>query len=219
MPVRIDLHSHTMWSGDSSTTPDELEDAVRASGIDVLAITDHHAIKGAVELRDRLPCKIIVGEEIRTHSGELIGLFLDERIPFGLSALDTARAIKEQGGLVYVPHPFDPMRRCIDSDVLDALVDDGCVDALEVFNAKTSLAHLNRRAAEYAQARGLVPGAGSDAHVPEAIGAAHVVVDVAAVDDMLTPAGLLEALRTGQVVGEHHDPPRQWRPRIVPSTT
>ena len=218
MPIRIDLHSHTMWSGDSTTTPDELDDAVRTSGLDVLAITDHHAVRGAEELRERLTCAVIVGEEIRTHAGELIGLYLTERIPFGMSAHDTAVAIRDQGGLVYVPHPFDPMRRNLQTAALDALVSDGLVDVLEVFNAKTSLAHLNEQAAAYAESHALAAGAGSDAHVPDALGAAYVEVD-ATVDDTTTPAGLLAALARGRVVGEHRDPARAWRPRIVPSTS
>ena len=81
--VRVDLHSHTMWSGDSTTTPDEIERAVVESGIDVLCITDHNAIAGAVELAERLPCRVVVGEEMRTSSGELIGLFLTDRVPMG----------------------------------------------------------------------------------------------------------------------------------------
>jgi predicted metal-dependent phosphoesterase TrpH len=216
--VRIDLHSHTMWSGDSTTTPDELIAAVPGSGLDVLAITDHHAIRGAEELRDQLDCAVIVGEEIRTHAGEVIGLFLTERIPFGHTALDTARAIREQGGLVYIPHPFDPMRRNLHRAALDELVGEGLVDALEVFNAKTSLGHLNDEAAAYAATHDLAAGAGSDAHVPGALGAAYVEAEVDGVDDVLTPAGLLAALATGTVVGEHRDPPRAWSARIVPST-
>src|SRR5580765_5838498 len=109
--VRVDLHSHTMWSGDSTTTPDELERAVVESGLDVLCITDHKEIRGAVELSGRLPCRVIVGEEVLTHSGEIIGLFLTERVPFGITARDAAAQIRAQGGVVYVPHPFDPMRR------------------------------------------------------------------------------------------------------------
>ncbi len=217
--VRIDLHSHTMWSGDSTTTPDELEAAVRTAGIDVLAITDHHAIRGAEELRDRLACEVITGEEVRTHAGELIGLFLTERIPFGMSAHDTARAIRDQGGLVYVPHPFDPMRRNISRSALNALVGDGLVDIIEAFNAKTSLQHLNAEAAAYAAEHGIAAGAGSDAHVPGALGAAYVEVDVMDATVVLEPAGLLEAVSRGRVVGEHRDPPREWTARIVPSIT
>ena len=73
--VRVDLHSHTMWSGDSTTTPEEIEEAVVESGLDVLCITDHNAIKGAVQLAASLPCRVIVGEEMKTHAGEIIGLF------------------------------------------------------------------------------------------------------------------------------------------------
>src|SRR6478736_6661453 len=104
--VRVDMHSHTMWSGDSTTTPDEIAAAVADSGIDVLCITDHNAIKGAVDLVDRLPCRVIVGEELRTHAGEIIGLFLNQRIPIGVQAEAAAREIREQGGIVYIPHPY-----------------------------------------------------------------------------------------------------------------
>ena len=141
-----------MWSGDSTTTEDELVEAITASAIDVLCITDHHAIDGARRLRDALPCRVVVGEEIRSTQGEIIGLFLDERIPFGLTPHDTAARIREQGGVVYIPHPFDPMRRNLVEPALEQLVADGLVDALEVRNAKTSLDSLNRRAQSFADA-------------------------------------------------------------------
>ena len=141
--VRVDMHSHTMWSGDSTTTPDEIAAAVTESGIDVLCITDHNAIKGAVGLVGTLACRVIVGEELRTHAGEIIGLFLDERIPVGVQPGDAARAIRGQGGVVYIPHPYDPMRRNLSEAALHALIDDGLVDAIEVINAKTSLRSLN----------------------------------------------------------------------------
>lgn len=211
--MRVDLHSHTMWSGDSTTTPDELEQAVIDTGIDVLCLTDHNAIKGAVELSDRLPCRVVVGEELRTHAGEIIGLFLRERVPFGLTPADAAREIRDQGGLVYVPHPFDPMRRNLAEAALDALVAEGLVDAIEVRNAKTSLESLNRRAAEYAAAHGLLAGAGSDAHVPLAIGAAYVEMP-----DFDGPGSFLESLSSARVVGHHWDQPRPWSPRVLPST-
>jgi predicted metal-dependent phosphoesterase TrpH len=212
--VRVDCHTHTMWSGDSTTTEDELVEAVTASGIDVLCITDHHAIDGARRLCDVLPCRVVVGEEVRTTQGEIIGLFLEERIPFGLTPAETASRIRDQGGLVYVPHPFDPMRRNLVEPALDALASDGLVDAIEARNAKTSLESLNRRASEFAIEHDVAAGAGSDAHVPEAIGAAYV--EMANFDDA---ASFLVALRNSKVVGHHSDPPRQWRPRIVPSVT
>jgi predicted metal-dependent phosphoesterase TrpH len=212
--VRVDLHSHTMWSGDSTTTPDELEEAVASSGLDVLCITDHNAIKGATDLAGVLPCRVIVGEELRTHAGEIIGLFLTERIPFGTPPADAARVIRDQGGVVYVPHPFDPMRRNLAEPALAALTAAGLVDAIEVVNAKTSLQSLNRRAAEYAHAHGLAAGAGSDAHVPRALGAAYVEMP-----DFDGPADFLAKLREARTVGHHWDEARPWSARVLPGTT
>jgi predicted metal-dependent phosphoesterase TrpH len=202
-----------MWSGDSTTTPDELEQAVIESGLDVLCITDHKEIRGAVELAGRLPCRVIVGEEVLTHAGEIIGLFLTERVPFGISARDAADQIRAQGGVVYVPHPFDPMRRNLAEATLIELAEAGVVDAVEVINAKTSLNHLNERAAAFARERGLLAGAGSDAHVPSALGAAYVEMP-----DFDGPRDFLAALADGVVVGHYYDAPRAWTLRIVPST-
>ena len=212
--VRVDLHTHTMWSGDSTTTPEEFEQAVLASGLDVVCVTDHNAIAGAIELRDRLAARVIVGEELRTAHGEIIGLFLTERVPMGIDHLDAARAIRDQGGVVYVPHPFDPMRRNMSERALYELAEADLVDAVEVLNAKTSLASLNRRAAEFAAEFGIVAGAGSDAHVPDALGAAFVQMP-----DFETPIEFLASLASGSVVGHHWDQPRPWSPRIVPSVT
>ncbi|HEX9258955.1 MAG TPA: PHP-associated domain-containing protein [Acidimicrobiales bacterium] len=212
--VRVDLHSHTMWSGDSTTTPDELEQAVRDSGIDVLCVTDHNAVKGALELAGRLPCRVVVGEELRTHAGEIIGLFLTERVPFGISAREAAERIRAQGGIVYVPHPFDPMRRNLAEPALVELAEAGLLDAIEVLNAKTSLGHLNDRAAAFAHDYDLLAGAGSDAHVPDALGAAFVEMP-----DFEGPREFLASLAEAVVVGHHWDRPRPWKPRIVPSTS
>ena len=201
-----------MWSGDSTTTPDEFAGAVDASGLDVVCITDHNSIDGAVELQDRLACRVIVGEELRTAAGEIIGLFLTERVPMGISHIDAAKAIRDQGGVVYIPHPFDPMRRNLNEAALYELAEADLIDAVEVFNAKTSLASLNRRAAEFAAEFGIVAGAGSDGHVPDALGAAYVEIA-----DFDTPMEFLAALAAGDVVGHHWDEPRPWSPRVIPS--
>jgi predicted metal-dependent phosphoesterase TrpH len=202
-----------MHSGDSTTTPDEIIAAVTDAGIDVLCITDHNAIRGAVELVDRLPCRVVVGEEMRTSAGELIGLFLTERVAMGMTPIDTAKAIRDQGGVVYVPHPFDPMRRNITEAAIYQLAEAQLIDAVEVINAKTSLRSLNVRAAQFADEFALAHGAGSDAHVPLALGAAYV--EMPRFDDA---AGFLAALRRGRCVGHHWDEARPWSPRIVPST-
>ena len=211
--VRVDFHMHTMWSGDATTTPDELSRAVEETGVDVLCITDHGTVNGARELADRLPCRVVVGQEVRTRAGELIGLFLSERLQFGTPADDAAAAIRAQGGLVYVPHPFDPTRHCLREDALLALADGGLIDAIEVFNAKTSLPHLNERARAFAAERGLPGGAGSDAHEPSAIGAAYLEMP-----DFDGPADFLAHMAEGEVVGHAYDRPRAWRARVVPST-
>jgi predicted metal-dependent phosphoesterase TrpH len=212
--VRVDLHSHTMWSGDSTTTPDEVEQAVVEAGLDVLCITDHNAIKGAVELAERLDCRVVIGEELRTHAGEIIGLFLTERVPVGTPPVAAAEQIRAQGGVVYIPHPFDPMRRNLAEPALRDLAERGLVDAIEVINAKTSLRSLNAQAAAFAADHDLPGGAGSDAHVPLALGAAYVEMP-----DFDGPADFLAKLLEGHAVGHHWDEPRPWSARILPGTT
>lgn len=211
--VRVDCHLHTMWSGDSNTTPDELAAAIEAAAIDVVCITDHSTIAGALRLAGELPCQVVVGQEQRTPEGEVIGLFLSEPVPSGCrNAREAAEAIRAQGGLVYIPHPFDPMRHHLSGSALELLGAAGLIDAVETRNAKTSLESLNRRAAELALELGAAAGAGSDAHVPEAVGAAYV--EMPAFDG---PASFLDALAAGHVVGHHYDIARAWRSRVVPS--
>jgi predicted metal-dependent phosphoesterase TrpH len=215
--VRVDCHLHTMWSGDATTTPDELAEAAAAAALDVLCITDHSTTNGALQLSAgrTLPARVIVGQEQRTPDGEVIGLFLESRIAAGLrSARDAALAIRSQGGLVYVPHPFDPMRHRIREAALTGLAEEGLVDVIEVRNAKTSLEHLNERALGFAREWGLAAGAGSDAHVPDALGAAYLEMP-----DFTDAASFRVSLRAARAVGHHYDAPRRFRPRIVPSTS
>lgn len=210
--VRVDLHSHTMWSGDSTTTPEEVEHAVVEAGLDVLCITDHNAIRGAAELARQLPCRVVVGEELTTHAGEMIGLFLTARIAAGMPPAEAAKAIRGQGGIVYIPHPFDPMRRNMSESALYGLANEGLIDAIEVLNAKTSLHSLNERATTFANEFDLAGGAGSDAHVPLALGGAYVEMP-----DFDGPTDFLVKLREGRIVGHHWDEHRPWKSRIIPS--
>ena len=212
--VRVDLHSHTMWSGDSTTTPDEMMEAVVACGLDVLCITDHNAINGAIEMAKVLPCRVIIGEELKTHAGEIIGLFLDQRVPTGVPPRQAAQLIRDQGGLVYIPHPFDPMRNNLAEPTLRDLAEIGLIDAVEVLNAKTSLSSLNAQAKRFADDFGLAHGAGSDAHVPLALGAAYVEMP-----DFDGPRDFLAKLPSARVVGHFWDKARLWSARVVPSTS
>lgn len=182
--------------------------------LDVLCITDHSTVAGALRLASELPCRVVVGQEQRTPEGEIIGLFLTERIPPGCrSASEAARVVRDQGGVVYVPHPFDPLRHRVGEKVLRRLVGEGLVDVVEARNGKTSLESRNSEAASFCASTGTAAGAGSDAHVPEAVGA--VYVEMARFEDA---AGFIAALRAGaRVVGHHFDSARPWRARIVPS--
>ena len=213
--VRVDMHTHTMWSGDCTTTPDEIIEVLTGSPVDVVCITDHNTVNGALALRDRLPCRVVVGQEVKTSQGEMIGLFLAERLPHGIKPAEAVARIRDQGGIVYVPHPYDPMRHCLRAEVIEELAADGGIDAIEVVNGKTSLAQLNARALETAQRFDLAAGAGSDAHVPLAYGAACVEMDDF---DGADPSAFLRSLRAGRPVGHHWDRARPWKARIVPST-
>jgi hypothetical protein len=184
--------------------------------VDVLCITDHAAIAGAERFAasGELGCEVIVGQEVRTAAGEIIGLFLEERLPFGLSPEEVCEAIHGQGGLVYIPHPFDELRHALQPAALDRLAGAGLVDAVEVFNAKVRAPAANRRAASFAAELGLPGGAGSDSHEPSAVGAAYVEMA------MFTDApSFLASLTAATVRGHHYDVARTWRPRILPSTS
>jgi len=197
--VRLDCHLHTSVSGDARTTLDELAERVEAVQLDVVCITDHHSIEAAqAALGRNLGVRIIVGEEIRTSSGELIGLYLSERIPYVLPVPEVVRRIRAQGGLVYAPHPFDPVRSGLRRPVLEGLARAGDLDIIEVFNAKIPDHEHNLAAIEVARDFGLPPGVGSDAHDPQGIGAAYIEVP-----DFDGPQDMLAALARGRVIGEH----------------
>ena len=206
--MRIDLHCHTEASPDSITPIEEIPDRCLARGIQVQAITDHHTLRGAHRLqaivaRGNHPnLTIIVGEEITTSQGELIGLFLEEKIQPNLTPRETVRAIKDQGGLVLLPHGFDPLRLPrLKADARQAIVDS--IDIIETFNARISRPHWNRAAAEWAEKHGIVQSAGSDAHTLEDIGSAWVEVEAR---EVITPQDLLEALEGGIPVGDWTHP-------------
>lgn len=194
--LRLDLHIHTRASYDClSDYPDVIATA-RARGLDRIAITDHNEIEGAFRARDLAPELVIVGEEVKTAEGvDLVGLFISERIPKGTPAVETAQAIAQQGGLVYVPHPFAG-RKGLGAEVLAAI--EPYVDAVEVFNARVHKPALNEKARRWAEERDLAGGAGSDAHTLGEIG--RGVVEVPRFDGR---EGFLAALRAGQIVGRY----------------
>jgi predicted metal-dependent phosphoesterase TrpH len=169
-------------------------------GLGAICVTDHNGLANALALSrlPDLPVKVIPSEEVKTSEGEIIGYFLSELVPKGLTPEETVKRIKGQGGLVAVPHPFDTMRSGsrLKTPALDRLVQAGLVDILEVFNARAAKAEDNERALEYAKAHGLAMSAGSDAHTLVEIGRAYV--EIAPFDG---PQEFLAALHEGTVHG------------------
>jgi predicted metal-dependent phosphoesterase TrpH len=194
--VRVDCHVHTVASGDSVLRVEELAQRAVDQGIDVVFVTDHHEVRAALAARERdLGVRIEVGEEIRTPDGEVLGLFLTERIPYVLPLPDVVARIRAQGGLVGLPHPYDPVRSGTGA-VADGLCASGRVDFVEAFNAKVGDAAHNAAAAALAARHGLPGSAGSDAHDGPGIGAAYVEMP-----DFDGPADFLDALGRGRLVG------------------
>lgn len=197
--VELDLHMHTNHSHDCATPAATLLERAREVGLDVIAVTDHNEVSGALEaasLAPRYGVEVIVGEEIKTAGeGEVIGLFIAERIPPGLTLRETIEAIKEQGGVVYVPHPFDRLHSVPDYRHLLEVVE--LIDAIEVYNARVAFAAYNAEAARFAARYRLPGGAGSDAHVPEGLGSARVRMPA-----FSGPRQFLRALAAGTVVSK-----------------
>ena len=207
--VRVDCHLHTVASGDAVTTLEQLAERAAQESLDVVCVTDHNETAAAVTAAGRdLGVRIIVGEEIRTPDGDVIGLFLTERIPYVLPVAEVVIRIRAQGGLVYAPHPFDPDRSSL-GRVLPGLCEQGAVDIVEVFNAKIADQALNDRAAELAGVFSLPGAAGSDAHDAPGVGAAYLEMP-----DFDGPAGFLAALAGARLTGEYrpHAPRYPRRP-------
>jgi len=192
--IDVDLHMHTDHSSDCATPVEVLLATAREQGLGAIAITDHNEISGAIEAAAKAEgIKIIIGEEIKTASqGEVIGLFLRERIPRGLGLAETIAEIRSQGGLVYVPHPFDRMHSVPDYEHLLAILDD--VDAIEVFNPRVAISSFNEEAARFAAKYRLTAAAGSDAHVAAGLGSVRLRMR-----DFDGPEEFLESLRDAEI--------------------
>ncbi len=196
MRAFIDLHCHTDASFDSLSKARDVMRAAATRGLTHLAVTDHDRIDGALAAREAAPhgLTIIVGEEVKTADGDLICVFLERAIPPGLSAIDTIRAAREQGGLVGIPHPFDRLRGSL-------LRDEGMVaiaplvDWIEGHNARL-VGSGNERAMAFAREQGRPVVAVSDAHTTLEVAVAYTALD----GDPSTPAGLLAALGTAELV-------------------
>jgi glycosyltransferase involved in cell wall biosynthesis len=193
--IDVDLHMHTDHSHDCVTPVEVLLATAKARGLGAIAVTDHNEISGALEAQAKASgIKVIVGEEVKTaDQGEVIGLFIRELIPRGLTLQETIAEIKRQGGIVYVPHPFDRMHAVPDYEHLMAVLDD--VDAIEVFNPRIAIQEFNEEAARFAAKYRIPAGAGSDAHVAQGLGSVRIRMP-----DFDGPEEFLEALREADIV-------------------
>ncbi|HEV2339266.1 MAG TPA: PHP domain-containing protein [Patescibacteria group bacterium] len=169
--MNIDLHTHSILSHDGGIREKDYCNALKHGILDCIAITDHNTIDFALSCQKKLGKKIIIGEEITTNEGHLIGLFLAEVIPAYQSIAETITQIKEQNGLVYVPHPFDIMREGIGETLLQIHQSD--IDIVEVFNARVVWRNQNARAKKYAQNYNIRGASSSDAHSEKGLGYAY----------------------------------------------
>ena len=207
--MRVDFHVHTVYSKDSVITFPLLVDACREKGIDAVAVMDHDVIEGALEFASRsdelmaageqVP-RVIVGEEVRSAAGEICGLFISERVPDHLGPRKTMELIKEQGGLVYIPHPFDilKLKRLKARELLELAE---LIDILEAYNGKPRFPGANVLAGRFLARNHFPRAAGSDAHEPVHLGAASVEME-----EFNGPADLLEKLDAGSISGRRYSP-------------
>ena len=198
--LKADLHIHTKYSMDCSTPLEKIISRCSELGINCIAIADHGTAEGALKMQSLAPFEVIVAEEILTPYGEIMGMFLQETIPSGLSVEQTISRIKDQGALVNIPHPFDMLRGLrLDSKELEALVDQ--IDAVEVFNAREPFRKPSAKAQAFTQKYDIPETVGSDAHTIGEIGNAYLEMpEFNGRDDFL------QALRAGKVMGHGTTP-------------
>jgi len=198
--LKADFHIHTKYSPDCNSPLDQIINRCLEVSINCITIADHGTIEGALKVQSMAPFRVIVAEEILTTRGEIMGMFLKEGIPSGLSAKETISRIKAQDGLVAIPHPFSTFRpSALDSELIENLVEQ--IDIIEVFNARSLLHRSSSKAQTFAQKHGIPGSAGSDAHTPDEIGNAYVEMpEFNGKDDFL------QALAKGKIVGRRTNP-------------
>ena len=194
--IKADLHIHTCYSIDCLTPLEKIVTRCVELGINCVAVADHNTIAGALKLRQIAPFKVIVAEEIATTAGEVMGLFLSEKVGRGLSAQETISRIRNQGGLMAIPHPFD---RSLfgHANTLTSMEILSHVDIIEAFNSRTPFSDSIRRAGMLAKEYGKAASAGSDAHTSDEIGRAYVEMP-----EFDGPHDFLHSLAQGQIFGQ-----------------
>ena len=175
--IRIDLHTHSVGSPDGGVTLAQYKALLESDVLQYIAITDHDRIDVAQEIHAQLGDGIIVGQEITTQHGEIIGLFLKSRITPGLTAEETAKAIRDQHGLVYIPHPFETVRKGVNKEILDSIAP--LVDIVEVHNGRAVFQNKGPQAAAWARLHNAATAASSDAHGAKGMTTSFTIIDEA----------------------------------------
>ena len=195
MVYKIDLHTHSIISPDGGISISEYEKLLTKGILDCIAVTDHNQITLAKQLQKQFGNKIIVGEEIATLNGEIIGLFLKEGIPPGLDAKETANAIHKQGGIVYIPHPFETLRQGIQREILETMKDE--IDIIESFNGRGKCRGKHAESVLFAEKYTIPQAASSDAHGYFGIGKTFSIIDEMPTEKTITNL-LLRAKRNSE---------------------
>jgi predicted metal-dependent phosphoesterase TrpH len=202
--LRADLHVHTCYSMDCGTPLSRIIDHCRKKGINCVAISDHGTVAGALKLKEIAPFEVIVAQEILTPFGELMGLFLTENIPAGLSPLEVIAEVRRQGGLVNLPHPFGRSLHLKKSSKQNVLLSEEVlsqIDMIEVLNSRTPFSSHSVRARELATQYGLCASAGSDAHTAGEIGRAYIEMP-----EFTGPEDFIACLKQGTIHGKSSSP-------------
>ncbi|HLC91542.1 MAG TPA: PHP-associated domain-containing protein [Candidatus Saccharimonadales bacterium] len=193
--IKVDLHTHSIASRDGGIKPAQYKAVLESGQLDCIAVTDHNRIDMALELHKSLGSKIIVGEEINTTDGELIGLFLSHKVEPGQHPRQTAEAIKAQGGLVYAPHPFETVRSGLSLKKLTGIGD--LVDIVETLNGRAVFQNRGTQAAGWAKSRFKPMAASSDAHGYKGLGTTYTKLS-----EIPTANNLLSLLYKAQLVSK-----------------
>ncbi len=198
--LKADLHIHSNYSFDSSNTLEQIIERCRQAGINCIAIADHGTAEGALKMQNLAPFPVIVAEEILTPNGEIMGMFLKETVPTNIPLAEAIARVKEQDGLVCIPHPFDTFTRVgLGSKTMLTIIDD--IDIIEVLNARSPITTRSSQSFAFAEKYGKVASAGSDAHTLMEIGNAYVEMP-----EFNSKEEFLSSLREGKIHGRKASP-------------
>jgi len=198
--LKADLHIHTARSGDSDISAWDIIEQARANDLDVVGVTDHNTTMGALETR-KLAAKehpgliVLIGQEVRTKSGEIIVFGPEENIPKKQPLIETCELAKKRGGFIVVPHPFDPIRQGLCRKIRQIHEH---IDAVEVLNSKSVWKRFNKKARDFAESNKLPMVAGSDAHIPQYIGSCYTIIETG--EPKPDESSIYSAIRAGRTI-------------------